>query len=78
MTPRLPVLKDKELIRALRKLGFVERRQRGTSHLIMAHSDGRRASIPIHSGKDLPRGTLAGILRDLQISTEELGRLLQK
>lgn len=69
--PKLPTIKDRQLIRALKKLGFFEHRQRGTSHLIMAHPDGRRTSVPIHPGKDIPRGTLKGILRDLEISTEE-------
>lgn len=71
--PRLPVIKDRQLI-----LGFYEHRQRGTSHLIIVHPDGRRTSIPIHPGKDIPRGTLKGILRDLEISTEEFVKLLQK
>lgn len=76
--PKLPIIKDRELIRALKKLGFFEHRQRGTSHLIMAHPDGRRATIPIHPGKDIPRGTLKGILRDLEISTEEFIKLLRE
>lgn len=76
--PKLPVLKDRQLIKALKSLGFFEHRQRGTSHLIMAHSDGRRASIPIHSGKDIPRGTLKGILKDLEIPTNEFIKFLKK
>jgi len=69
--PKLPIIKARQLIKTLKKLGFSEHRQRGTSHLIMVHLDGRRASIPVHPGKDIPRGTLKGILRDLEISTEE-------
>lgn len=76
--PKLPVIKDKQLLRVLKKFGFYEHRQRGTSHLIMAHPDGRRASIPIHLGKDIPKGTLKGILRDLEIPTKEFIRLLKK
>ena len=76
--PKLPVIKGKQLIRALKQLGFFEHRQRGTSHLIMVHTDGRRASIPIHPGKDIPRGTLKGILKDLEISTEEFIQVLKK
>lgn len=75
--PKLPIIKDRELIKTLKKLGFFEHRQRG-SHLIMAHPDGRRASIPIHPGKDIPGGTLKGILRDLEISTKEFIRILKK
>jgi len=75
---RLPLIKDRQLIKALKKLGFYKHRQRGTSHLIIVHLDGRRTSIPIHPGKDIPRGTLKGILRDLEISTEEFAKLLRK
>lgn len=76
--PKLPIIKSRQLIEALKKLGFFEHRQRGTNHLIMAHTDGKRASIPVHPGKDIPRGTLKGILRDLEISTEELVKTLRK
>lgn len=70
------MLKGSDLVRALHKLGFFEHRQRGTSHLILKHEDGRRAVVPIHSGSDIPRGTLAGILRDIRVTVEELERVL--
>ncbi len=68
--PKLPVLKNKELIKTLKKMGFFECRQRGTSHLIMAHPDGRRTTIAIHQGKDIPNGTLKAIIHDINISVE--------
>ena len=73
---KLPIIKDKQLIKALRKIGFTKHRQKRTSHLMMIHSDGRRCVIPIHSGKDIPRGTLKAILRDIEITTKELVDLL--
>ena len=74
--PKLPTLKDKDLIRVLHKLGFFEHRQRGTSHLIMKHADGRRTVVPVHPGHDIPTGTLRAILRDANISPEHLQELL--
>ena len=74
--PKLPIIKDKQLIKVLKKLGFVKHRQRGTSHLIMVHSDGRRTVISIHSGKDIPRGTLKAILRDIEITNNNFIDLL--
>lgn len=74
--PKLPVIKDKQLIKVLGILGFFHHRQNGTSHLIMAHNDGRRICVPIHHGKDIPKGTLKAILRDIDISTEEFTKLL--
>jgi predicted RNA binding protein YcfA (HicA-like mRNA interferase family) len=38
----------------------------------MVHIDGRRTVIPVRSGKDMPKGTLKAILRDIEITTEEL------
>ncbi len=73
---RLPAIKPKKLIQALKKLGFCEHRQRGTSHLIMVHPDGRRAVVAIHSGRDIPRGTLHGIIKDIEISPSDLKKVL--
>ena len=75
--PKLKPLKPRELIRVLRKLGFFEHRQRGTSHLIMKHADGRRTTIPMHGGKDIPTGTLRGILHDIQVKPNELLALFE-
>lgn len=70
--PKLPVLKDRELIRALERLGFFQHRQQGTSHLVMKHPNGRRAVIAIHAGRDIPNGTLRAILRDIEVSVDDL------
>lgn len=75
--PKLPILKAKELVRILNKIGFFKYHQVG-SHAQFKHSDGKRITISIHLGKDIPRGTLKGILRDLEISTEEFIKLLKK
>ena len=73
---KLPVIRDKDLLRALKRLGFVEARQRGTSHLVLKHPDGRMATVAIHPGKDIPRGTLRAILRDIKITPDEFMRSL--
>lgn len=73
---KLPVLKDRELIRALHELGFFEHRQHGTNHLIMKHSDGRMTCVPVHPGSDIPRGTLHAILNDIRISVDALEKVL--
>ena len=76
--PKLPIIKDRELLKALKQLGFFEHRQKGTSHLIIADNSGNRSTIPIHSGRDIPTGTLKAILRDLNISVEALVNALKK
>lgn len=46
--PKLPVIKDRQLIQALKKLGFFEHPERGTSHLVFKHPDGRRTTVARH------------------------------
>ncbi|PIZ01137.1 hypothetical protein COY62_00195, partial [bacterium (Candidatus Howlettbacteria) CG_4_10_14_0_8_um_filter_40_9] len=65
----LTPVKANALIDALSKLGFFESRQKG-SHLIMKHPDGRMTVIPLHSNKEIPKGTLSAILRDIKVSPD--------
>jgi len=68
--PKLPVLSARNLIRALKKMGFEEVRQSG-SHIVLKHADGRIAIVPNH--KEIKKGTLRnGILKPLNISVEQL------
>ena len=76
--PKLPVIKDRQLIKVLKILGFYEHIERGSSHLVFKHPDGRTTTVARHPGKDMPRGTLRAILRDINISIEEFVRNLKK
>ena len=76
--PKLPMIKDRELIRVLKQLGFFEHAESGSAHLVFAHADGRRTVVSRHQGKDIPRGTLHDILRDIGVSPEEFVRILRK
>lgn len=73
--PKLPAIKSKNLVKALKLIGFTEHRQKSTSHLVMKNKDGRRTVIPI-SNKEIPKGTLLAILKDIQITKEELLEIL--
>ncbi len=73
--PRAPRVTASKLIRVHKKLGFTEHAEHGSAHLVFSHSDGRRTLVSRHRG-DIKKGTLAGILRDLNISSEEFRRLL--
>jgi predicted RNA binding protein YcfA (HicA-like mRNA interferase family) len=74
---RLPLLPARELIRALQQAGFQVLRQRG-SHIRLRHEDGRVVTVPVHPGQDIVRGLLRKILRDAELSPQELDELLQK
>jgi predicted RNA binding protein YcfA (HicA-like mRNA interferase family) len=68
----LPILKPRELIRALERMGFRLLRQSGGSHRQFGHTDGRRTTVPVHKGRDIGPGLLRKILRDIELTPEEL------
>jgi predicted RNA binding protein YcfA (HicA-like mRNA interferase family) len=68
---RLPRLKGKELVRILEKLGFEIIRTRG-SHYFLKHADGRVTTVPVHTGEIIGPGLMRSILRDVELSAEDL------
>lgn len=70
-----PALTGQRLVRALGILGFIDVRQKG-SHHFLRHPDGRCTVVPVHSGETIGRGLLAQILRDCEITIEELRKTL--
>jgi predicted RNA binding protein YcfA (HicA-like mRNA interferase family) len=71
VTPRLPNIRALELIRLLERKGFRVVRQSG-SHAILRHADGRRTTIPIHSSKTVGKGLLQHIMKDTELTVNEL------
>lgn len=68
--PKIPSLKPREVVKKLKKLGFISHHQVG-SHLTMKHVvTGRRAVVPMHLS-DIKKGTLSAIFREAQIDREE-------
>ncbi|MGM0610021.1 MAG: type II toxin-antitoxin system HicA family toxin [Thermodesulfobacteriota bacterium] len=65
------MLKADEVIRCLQRHGFVVVRQKG-SHVRLRHNDGRVTSIPNHPGQDIGKGLLIKILRDTDLTMNEL------
>ena len=66
----LPVVSGGQLIRALERLGWEHVRQRG-SHFRLRHPQ-RRRFLVVPLKKELKRGTLRGILRDADLTVDEL------
>lgn len=75
MSPRLPAVTARQVIRALEAVGFERIRQSG-SHATFRHPDGRWTIVSIHPGKTIPRGTLRKILRDADLTIEQFLELL--
>ncbi len=76
MTDKFPVVTGQKLVKALEKAGFVSRRQKGSHLHMFRESDRRRVTVPIHKGRDIPTGTLRGILKDAEITPDQLRELL--
>lgn len=73
---KLPVISGDECVRALQKLGFILRRQKG-SHMILRRDEPFcQLAVPKH--KVLDRGTLRGIIKQAGISVEELAEVLNR
>jgi len=71
----IPAVTGQRLIKALRKMGFEVIRRKG-SHNFLQHVDGRCTVIPVHAGETIGRGLLSQIMRDCEISAEELKKFL--
>ncbi len=71
--PKTPVLKAKDVARALERAGFVFDRQKGS------HAQYKKgallATVPMHNTELAPK-TLRSILRQAKMTLQELGRFL--
>lgn len=72
--PKLSPIRGKQLISILKKQGFAAVRQKG-SHVRLEHPDGRKTSVPVHSGESVGKGLLRKILRDVVITPEQFNKL---
>jgi predicted RNA binding protein YcfA (HicA-like mRNA interferase family) len=76
MSAKLPRVTAIEILRALRRDGWVEARQRG-SHVILPHDvKAGLVVVPMHKGKDLPVGLVSRILTDAGLTADDLRSLL--
>jgi len=77
MSIKVPIIKVKLLEKFLFYLGFEVKRQSG-SHVFYRHPDGRYTTLPHHGNQDLGRSLIRQILREIDITPEELISLLKK
>ena len=72
--PKLPHASGAEIQRALERLGFQKVRQSG-SHVVLKR-DSKGCVVPMHV--EVKIGTLAGLLRQAEVSAEEFMVALRK
>lgn len=70
-----PSISGAKLMRVLRKTGFKVVRTKGRHHFLQ-HPDGRCTVIPVHRGETIGGGLFAQILRDWEMTKEDLQKLL--
>lgn len=75
--PKLPVVSEQKIIKALSKLGYKVDHQTG-SHIILRHKDPpfRRLTIPNH--KELSKGTLRAIIKQTGLTRDQFLELVKK
>ena len=73
--PKLPRITARDIIAVLERAGFTLARQSG-SHKIYKNAAGKRATVPYHASKTLHPKALNSILRDSNLSVEDLEKLL--
>ena len=70
MSLRFPVCNANDVVRVLRKHGFILVGQAG-SHQKWRHPDGRQVILPDHGSKPIPIGTLKSIIEGGQLSPDD-------
>jgi len=68
----MPLVSGEQTVAALKRLGFVFLRQRG-SHVILRRGD-RGCVVPMH--REISRGTLRGVLKQAGVNEEEFRTVL--
>jgi predicted RNA binding protein YcfA (HicA-like mRNA interferase family) len=77
MSPRFPRVTGKEVITALKRAGFIVVRKSGSHRFLSSPDDATRyATVAVHSGKNIPAGTLNEILKTARFTLDEFKKLL--
>ena len=67
---RLPSLKSRQIVSALERCGFTVIRITGSHYQLFNERTRRHTTAPYHN-RDLPRGTVAAIVRQAGVKREE-------
>ena len=72
---QFPSITGGDLLKALGKAGFSVSRIKGSHHRL-EHPDGRKTTVPVHGKETLGPGILLKILRDVDMTRDDLLKLL--
>ena len=72
---KLPLISGLEVIKRLKRRGFIATRQKGSHVRLEKYADGKtiKLTVPLH--REMKKGTLHQILTEAELSIEEFDRL---
>jgi predicted RNA binding protein YcfA (HicA-like mRNA interferase family) len=77
MSGSLPSLSPAKVVKALKRAGFEEIRQKGSHLILFNDTTSRRVTIPMHKGKDIKKPLLRKIIElEAFMSVEDFLKLL--
>lgn len=74
--PKLPIVSGKDIVKALSKIGFRHVRTKGSHAILNKETDKGKITIPVPLHKELAKGTLKSIMKQADVSLEEILKLL--
>lgn len=78
MSGRIGPFKARDVVRALKKLGFRFIRQSGSHAIYEKDSHDPIASVPVHPTQEIKKGTLGNIISASGVDADEFARLAKK
>ena len=72
----MPVITGGQLVKVLLQVGFVQIRQESSHVSLWREQDNQHVTIPVHRGKTLGKGILSRIMKDANLSVDNLRKLL--
>jgi predicted RNA binding protein YcfA (HicA-like mRNA interferase family) len=68
---KLPRLSGREVIRSLRRAGWVLDRNEGSHHILIREGQAATLSVPVHGNRPIKPGLLKRLIRDAKITNEQ-------
>ncbi|RAM52405.1 MAG: hypothetical protein C6Y22_06940 [Hapalosiphonaceae cyanobacterium JJU2] len=69
----MKAISGKMLCKIVEQNGWELKRITGSHHIYVKEGVDAVLSIPVHSNRDLPKGTLKSIMKDAELTEEDLG-----
>ena len=75
--PKLPIVSGLDIVKVLSKLGYLHKRTSGSHAILQKETSSGNITIPVPLHKELAKGTLKSIMRQANLSLEDLLKLLK-